>query len=152
MKINFVVLLRIFSLFLIFFTIGYYFTIEEMIKHEDPQLYKISSLKCRKKSGSAVGIHYLGKYYSVEVTRENCNNYNLNDSICLYYNEKYDFFYVPDSLYLYKRYIYGSVLLFLFSLLPLSKIQNFIFNYLDEKIKEEDQKINTKRKNQISRK
>jgi hypothetical protein len=109
-----------------------------MINNQTPEKYYIKVITCKKRSGSSVGIYKNGEYYSIGVSREKCYNYNINDTILLYYNKKHNYFYVPNTLTLYKRYIYVSFFIVIISFLPLDKFRTLIFDYLDKKIKEKN--------------
>jgi hypothetical protein len=50
----------------------------------------------------------------------------LKDTISLIYNKKSDCFYLPGSLNLYKKYLYGSILIVLLSVLPWNKINKVV--------------------------
>ena len=115
---------------LIFFTM-YFYNIKNMISTEKPNRYEITETTCKSRSGSSVGIIHQGEHYSIEVTNEDCRKYMIGDEILLYYNNKYDYFYLPNTLYLYKRFIYASFISIILSFISFKKIKTKIFNFLD---------------------
>lgn len=136
----YILFLRIIFIFIVAFFVGYYLDIRKMINNQEPTSYVIKDITCKLRSGSSIGIYHQGKYYSIGVSRVKCYQYNINDLIYLYYNEKYNYFYVPNTLKLYERYIYASILMVIFSFLPLSKFKNIIFSFLDRKIDEKNKR------------
>ncbi len=115
---------RLVSLLAIVFFILYYFDIQRMIKEDSPKKYMISEVSLRKRYSSSVGVVYNNKYYRIGVKKKDGLNYNIGDSISLYYNKKHDYFYVPNTLNLYLRYIYASLFSLLLSFIPWVKIKS----------------------------
>lgn len=73
-------------------------------------------------------IFYGKKYNRIEIpNRKYC--VSLRDSIPLIYNKVNDEFYVPNTLFMNKRFMIASVLLFIISLLPWKKINNVMKKY-----------------------
>lgn len=140
MKYTYIKIIRLICVFSCFFFIGYYFDIKKMINNQTPEQYYIKVITCKERSGSSVGIHKNGEYYSIGVSREKCYNYNINDTILLFYNKKYNYFYVPNTLTLYKRYIYASLFMVIITFLPLNKFKTLIFDYLDKKNEEKNRR------------
>ena len=134
-------LLRAFLILFFIFFVCYYFDIKNLTKNEKPNLYKIEVLTCKLRSGSSAGIYHNEKYYSIGIKKEDCYKYNLGDKISLYYNKKFDYFYVPNTLVLYERYIYASLFLVILSFLPLRKFKNMVFDYMDNQIKKKEKKL-----------
>jgi len=83
--------------------------------------YSVSALESEGKSRKYVttGLAINGRSKDIIVNRESKKyiiGYNqedyyqlkVGDRILLYYNEQYDYFYVSNTLYLYKRYVVFS--------------------------------------------
>jgi hypothetical protein len=130
-KVNLVKIWRFFSFISLVFFIMYFYNIKNMITTEKPNLYTIVEVTCKSRSGSSVGVFHMGEYYSIEVTNQQCRNYIIGDKISMYYNSKYNYFYLPNTLYLYKRFIYASFLSIILSFLSFKKLKTKIFNFLD---------------------
>ena len=130
-KIKWIWIFRIAIVIIFLLLLKNYFINKEVIKNNE-KIYIISSVTCKSKSGSSIGIIYNKKYYSVEVTKEDCCNYQKGDKIILNYNSLFDYFFVKNSLYLYLRFVYVSIFVFIISFLPFVKIRTKLFGYLDK--------------------
>lgn len=61
-------------------------------------------------------------YYQIEIPNRN-DWRNLKDSISLIYNERKDQFYVPNTSYMNKRFLLGSIFFLVLSVIPWHKIR-----------------------------
>lgn len=117
------------SLIAIIFFIMYYYDVRKMEKLDIPKKYVISDVSLRKRYGSSIEINYNGKYYNIGLKKKEVLNSKVGDSISLYYNKKYDYFYVPNTLKLYLIYIYASIVSFLLSFIPWTKLKKNLDDY-----------------------
>lgn len=124
-----IIVWKVISLIAIVFFIFYYYDVKNMEKNQVHKKYVISDVSLRKRYGSSVGVNYNNNFYSIGLKKEEVLRYKEGDSISLYYNRKYDYFYVPNTLGLYLRYIYASIFSLLLSFIPWVKIKKNIDLY-----------------------
>jgi len=120
---------RVSSIISIIFFLLYLYDIKTMIKVELPQKFIISDISSNLRHTSSIGVYLNNKYYSINVKRKDALVYKVGDSVLLYYNKKHDYFYVPETLTLYFRYIYASVFSFLLTFIPWMKIKKKMDDY-----------------------
>lgn len=120
---------RVASLLSVIFFILYYYDVKKMIKEDSPKNYVISDVSLRKRYSSSIGINYNNKYYNIGLKKEQVLEYKVGDSISLYHNKKYDYFYVPHTLKLYLIYICASLFSFVLSFIPWMKLKKKMDEY-----------------------
>ena len=120
-----------FSLFFCFYQSKVYY--ENSVLQENGSIInvKILNKECVNTGSRAqyIDVIYSWKRYNrIEIpSRKYC--LSLRDSIPLIYNKKNDEFYVPNTLFMNRRFMIASILLLIISLLPLKKISNVLKKY-----------------------
>ncbi len=108
-------------------TVSNYFTLienQKLDKTEKPIIVKI--IRKWKLRATWVDIEYRNKIYNrIEIPNSKYWT-SLDDSIPLIFDKKNDEFYVPNTSFMNKRFLIGSVLILILSLLPWTKIGNWI--------------------------
>lgn len=100
---------QLFFLFLIIL-----FLIHSVFKYRQNQILEVESSKSKEvisqvrcsfasQSTSSIKIIKNGRRYSIELPAKRCINYAVGDTVQLFYNKKYDYYYLPGLLYLYKQ-------------------------------------------------
>ena len=107
--------LRILSFLLCIFSLCYYYDITITIRDNKPQEYVIAEKAKHGRSNDIIILHR-GKRYSVGYP-DAYEKVSPRDHVALIYNDRLDYFYVPGTLSLYKRYVYLSFAGFLILLL-----------------------------------
>ena len=64
------------------------------------------------------------EYYVEFPNTKSCSE--LGDKVSLFYSEKYDYFYIPGTIYKYKRHVIIGLFHLLLSLLPWNKIKSLL--------------------------
>lgn len=108
-------------------TISNYLTFignQKLDKTEKPIIVKI--VRKGKERAKWVDIEFEKKIYNrIEIPNSKYWT-SLDDSIPLIFDKKNDEFYVPKTSFMNKRFLIGSVLILILSLLPWTKIGNWI--------------------------
>lgn len=108
-----------------------YFDNKEL--QENGQIFnvKVITKQCLYTGSRAqyVNVEYFGKQYKrLEIpSKKYC--LSVEDSIPLFYDGKHDKFYLPNSLFMNKRYVIASILLFIISLLPWKIFTHLMIKY-----------------------
>lgn len=126
---NLILVWKVISLLAIIFFVVYYCDVKNLEKNNIPKKYFVSDISLRKRYSSSIGIRYNNKYYNIGLKKNQVLTYAVGDSISLYYNKKYDYFYVPNTLKLYLRYIYASIFSLLLSFIPWNKLKKKMDDY-----------------------
>jgi len=113
------------------FFIFYYFNIQWLIKNTLPKEYLVVAKSCGNgNQGSTIWILHNGGKYSLSYDKNKCKTVQINSKITLYHSDTYDYFYIPNTLWLYKRYILFCGILFLLSFIPYLKFKKYLYNNL----------------------
>jgi hypothetical protein len=89
--------------------------------------YKIIEKFCNKTFNRSSSISFQTKQgiYDVEIPNYKiCKSYE--DSITLIYSKKINHYFLPDSLWKYKRYVYGCIILVIASVLPWIRMKSIV--------------------------
>jgi hypothetical protein len=131
-----------FRLVLIAFTsffFFYYLSIENLIRTGKTEQYIIASKSCGTgNTGSSITIIHLGGEYNLSYpkTKRECRDLMVGSKIELFYNETFDYFYIPETINLYINYIFMCFIPFLLSFFPWIKYRDTFYKYMDRKILE----------------
>lgn len=118
------------------FFVLYYFSILNLIKQEKPKQYTIIGKSCGMGNmGSSIYISHEGEKHYLNFTKKQCKSISIGQSIELFYNRKYNYFYIPNTLFLYERYIFGCFFCFILTFFPWISYRNKLYHYLDKKRK-----------------
>ncbi len=115
-----------------FFTYALFFFIQNnnpennfIIEH---QVIKQKRCSSAPRISSFVQIEKGGKKYTVNLPEQDCVNYSIGDEIKLYYNNKYDYFYIPNRIKVEISRVAISGIVFILLLLPWKYIVRKINN------------------------
>jgi len=104
---------------LIFFShaIFYYYQNSHLEKTATLSKQLITDISCSvaPRSKSSIKVIKNDRVYSVDLPSERCLKLNKGEKILLYYNEKYDYYYLPGALriHLIRVIVTGSILILL---------------------------------------
>ena len=118
----------IISIVFCFYQINSYYVNSYLEKNGKIINVRIISKECTNSGSRAQYIDVLyksKKYNRIEIPdKEYC--ISLIDSIPLIYNQNSDSFYVPNTIYMNKRFVFGSFVLVLALLFPWKKLEYFL--------------------------
>ena len=115
-------LFRIALLFLICFFTAYYFNVKELIRLGKSGYFEVTDQSCWR-GAVTVTVKRDDELYHLQYPGFHCSDKLVGQKVKLYYNEKFDYFYVPNTLGLYLGYIEMPVLMLFITFLPWGKWQ-----------------------------
>ena len=109
-------ILRGIGLILFLFSVLCFYNVRALEREGKSTKYVIIGLTINGRSKDIL-VNRESKEYVVGYNKEDYYQLKVGDSILLYYNEQYDYFYLPNTLGLYKRYIIASFCFLVFFLI-----------------------------------
>lgn len=109
------------SIVLLILSINRYYENKNLEVNGVREKFKIVEKNCRRSSTGGLRLIYF-EDKKKEVNRIEATGYDeciaIGDSLELVYNFKLDYYFLPDSLWRYERYIIGCIFSLFFSVLP----------------------------------
>jgi hypothetical protein len=112
-----------FLIALAFFSYAMFYYVQNKNLERNSKLEKMlivdKSCNAGSKSVSSIKVTRNGKTYSVQLPYSKCLELNIWGKVGLYYNEKYDYYYLPGLLRIYLIRVVVTALVLILLVLPL---------------------------------
>lgn len=118
--------LNLFRIGIIALAIFYYQKLQyasELNYKKEPAAFRVLDKSCRlSRGGSHIEVSNQGRNYRIEYYGKKCLEAKVGGMVMLYYDQKNDTFYVPNSP-IYQRYVIGLIALLVLTFIPWQRLK-----------------------------